>query len=455
MIPFLRRHQKSLGVLSVVLLAVAVGFALGSHFVLTAVGLVVLLIAVIAFGYPELAYIASLASIVLGQLIRIPVGSSEILPNDIIVPVLCVTWVLRRLVSGTWTLRRHSLSLPIFTMVLVMGLSLVVNANTVDRAELLGGSLYLVRWVEYVVLFWIGQDLVRTHSRARSYLLYTIAIGASIAILGFIQLQVFPDFSSMVPKGWDPHIGRLLSTWFDPNYLGGFFVLLLAAAIGYVFPQPFRPMRWWWAAIAIMLVATVLTFSRSAYVGLVVVLGVLGIVRYRAALFLGILGMIAVILFVPRVQERVIGIRSIDETAQLRLVSYSNALLVIQDHPVVGVGYNLYKYTQVKYNFLERTEEHSASGSDSSLLTIWVTTGMVGLLVYIWLLIAMLRELWKTWHDKTLPKEWQGFGLGAFAGMLGLIAHSQFVNGLHYPHLMEVMWLFVAIAISVRQPSTK
>jgi O-antigen ligase len=169
------------------------------------------------------------------------------------------------------------------------------------------------------------------------------------------------------------------------------------------------------------------------------------------SLFLGILSVIAVFLFVPRVQERVIGIRTIDETAKLRLVSYNNAFQVIGDHPVIGIGYNLYKYVQVEYNFLEKTSEHSASGSDSSILTIWVTTGTIGLIVYLWLFMAMLREAWKTWHAQHLDARWRGFGLGLFAGLLGLFAHSQFVNGLQYPHLMEMMWLLVAMAIAVRQ----
>ena len=64
----------------------------------------------------------------------------------------------------------------------------------------------------------------------------------------------------------------------------------------------------------------------------------------------------------------------------------------------------------------------------------------------------MLWELWRTWHDRALPKLWQGFGLGAFAGFVGLFAHSQFVNGLQYPHLMEMLWLLVAMAIAVRYP---
>lgn len=449
----LRTPPNALWLMPGALLVMAlVGWLLGAHTTLAAVMVGGGLLAAIVLAYPEVAFIATISSLVLGQLIRLPIGETAILPNDILLPALIYAWTVRRLASRQWHLRRHSLSLPIAMMILVMGLSLFVNRGREDPTEWLDGSLYLFRWLEYAALFWIGQDYFRTHRRAWKYLIVLVGVGVALALLGFAQLRIFPDFSFMVPQGWDPHVGRLLSTWFDPNFLGGLFALLTAVSVSVALSRPWRQSRWWWTASAVMVMASVLTFSRSGYVGLVMALGIVGLFRSRVALFLGILAMIGAILFVPRIQERVIGIRTVDETAQLRLVSYRNALTVISDQPVLGIGYNLYKYVQVEYNFLTKTEEHSASGSDSSLLTIWVTTGTVGLIIYLWLYVAMLREAWRTWHDRGLDPSWRGFGLGVFAGLVGLMAHSQFVNGLQYPHLMAVIWLVVAMAVAVRQP---
>ncbi len=449
----IHRHRATITIVSSLVVILATAWMVGSHFLLGSIAIGGALIGVIVFLYPETAFIASIGSIIIGQLIRIPVGSSEILPNDVIIPALIVVWTLRRLASQHWGLRKHSLTLPLVLMITIMGLSLVANIGRENASEWWSGSLYFVRWIEYLALFWIGQDYFRTHQRAHKYLSLLVWVGVVLAVLGFIQLKVFPDFSSMVPKGWDPHIGRLLSTWFDPNYLGGLFTVITAVALGVALSVPFRQARWWWVAVVALTLATVLTYSRSGYVGFVIAMGFVALFRSRTMLIIGLLAMMSVILFVPRVQERVIGIRTIDETAQLRLVSYQNAFTVIGDHPWLGIGYNLYKYVQVEYNFMTTTSEHSASGSDSSLLTVWVTTGTIGLAVYLWLFVAMLLELWKTWKDRALSAEWRGFGLGAFAGMLGLFAHSQFVNGLQYPHLMELMWLLVAMAIAVRQPS--
>lgn len=432
---------------------VIMGGLLGTHFMLATVAFSALLLGLIVVVKPEVAFIASIFTIILGQLVRIPLGGGDasIIPNDLILPVLIIAWTWRQLSAGSWKLPRHSVTLPVLFVILSMILSLVLNQSDYSRSQLFSGGLYLLRWLEYTAVLWLSFSFLRTRIRSQHYLILIVWTGVALALLGFIQVKLFPDFSFMVPQGWDPHVGRLLSTWFDPNFLAGYFALLAPITLAMALSKSWRQ-GWWWLATLIMTLATVLTFSRSGYVGFIVGTAIVALSRSRVLLYLGGLALIATVLFVPRVQERVIGIRTIDETAQLRLVSYRHAATVITDHPWFGVGYNLYKYVQVRYGFLKDTQEHSASGTDSSLLTVWVTTGVVGLAAYIWLLLTLLREAWRTWRDRSLPPLWQAFGLGLFAGFLGLFAHSQFVNGLQYPHIMQVMWLLVAMAIMVRQP---
>lgn len=455
MIRLLRHNNSPLIPIVAVALAIALGLSIGWFGLVGAAAWLVIAAALVVFAWPETAFIASLGTIIIGQLVRIPIagGESAVILNDLLLPVLIAAWLLRRLGSGRWPIPSSSLTMPITAVLVMFGISLLVNRESVTASELQTGALYAIRWVEYLFVLWMGFEYVRTQARARRYLVLLMWSGIILSMLGFIQLRLFPDFSFMVPQGWDPHVGRLLSTWFDPNFLAGYLALLVTIALGIAVSKPFVEARWWWAAIAIMTVAIVFTFSRSGYVALAAGAGFVTLMRARALFFLGILVFAAIVLLVPRVQERVVGIRSIDETAQLRLVSWSNAFSVIEDHPWTGVGYNLYSYVQVKYGFLDTAKEHSASGSDSSLLTIWVTTGIFGLLAYLWLLAASLREAICAWHAKHLDPTWKGFGLGLTGALLGLFLHSLFVNSLVYPHMMQVAWLCLAIAIMVRQGS--
>lgn len=438
--------------IAIVLLAAVSGALVGYAGYTVLAGLVAIGLAVVGFLFPETILIASVGSIVIGQLVRIPIFGSDnsIILNDILLPALIVCWTLRRLGSGTWKFPRMSIWLPLGLTLLSMILSVLINRSSYTTNEWISGTLYLVRWIEYMALFFITLDVARQESRARWYRNLLISGAVGVAFLGFAQLYFFPDFSFMVPQGWDPHVGRLLSTWFDPNFLGGYLAMFATIVLAQALLRPTKNWKWW-VIFGLLSAAEVLTFSRSGYVGYVIGVGVVAFFRSRALLFLGVLTGISVILLVPRVQERVIGIRTVDQTAQLRIVSWNNALEVITDHPYFGIGYNHYKYAQVQYGFLQDTKEHSASGSDSSLLTIWVTTGIIGAIAYLWLFAALVWESIKTWRDRTLSAEWQAFGLGVAAAMVAIFAHSQFVNGWFYPHIMQMMWMLTALSIAARQ----
>ena len=160
--------------------------------------------------------------------------------------------------------------------------------------------------------------------------IFSLVIGAGVvlSILGFVQLIIFPDFSSMVPEGWDPHIGRLLSTWFDPNLLGGLFAFLALLVIAQMLVEKAR--LWHIASFSIFITALLLTFSRSSLVAFVFgffVIIILTIKRSWWMLGLGIGILIIAFLSSPRIQERMEGILTIDVTAQKRVESWSNIYL--------------------------------------------------------------------------------------------------------------------------------
>lgn len=432
-------------------LAATLGVTIGFGQWLGLVAFLGLVLVMVLWLKPEWALFVVIGSVVLGQLVRLPLPGTEtsLLVNDILLPALIVTWALKRLGTRQWYLPRTALWVPMMLWITAMGLSVIVNHSRYDGPEIFGGALYIIRWIEYAALFFITADFVRRRSSPWRVVVALVWTGVALSLLGFLQLRIFPDFSFMAPQGWDPHIGRLLSTWFDPNFLAGYLAALISLTLSVALVRGRRGL-WWWMATAVMTLAIVLTYSRSGYVALAIGVGLVTMIRSRALLYLGLLGLVTTILFIPRVQERVIGIRSIDETAQLRIVSWQNALGIIGDHPVFGVGYNLYREAQLQAGILKDPTAHSATGSDSSLLLVMATTGAVGLVAFVWLLLALAREAWRTAFLKELSPEWRAVGLGTMASFAALLVHSQFVNGLLYPHLMQFIWMMAAVVVMVR-----
>lgn len=418
------------------------------------VAVLAFLFAVLTFLQPIVGIYGIVASLVIGQLIRIPAFGAEgaILPNDLLIPGVVAGWFLRGILQRRVVLRTSPLSWPFATMAFVFFLTFIAGTSQVPfltSHERLASSLYIFRWLEYVALFFVVADIVSTERASRRLIYALISAGALLAVLGFIQLRLFPDFRFMVPRGWDPHIGRLLSTWFDPNFLGGYFsfMVLLTAGIASFAAGTVR--KTLWILVAMFFAALLLTFSRSAYVSLVAGVAVLTFVRSKRILLLVTLALALVVVTVPRVQERVQGALNVDATARLRIVSWQNALTVAKDYPVTGIGYNTYRYVQLTHGFIKDTKEHSAGGSDSSLLTMLVTAGPAGLLVYLWILWGSLSIAWSSYQKDARPFV-RGVGIGAFAGIVALTAHSFFTNSLLYPHIMEVYLIILGVLVAMR-----
>ncbi|MBI4426075.1 MAG: O-antigen ligase family protein [Candidatus Kerfeldbacteria bacterium] len=417
------------------------------------------LLGIAVVRWPLVGLAGLVASLVIGQLVRVPVfgGAGAVLPNDVLLPAVVVGWLMRGLLRGRLGWPSSPLSWPIATMLVVFILTFIAGTAQLpfltDRERLVA-ALYVVRWAEYAVLLLIVADLIRRERDARRLTWWLISAAAVIAVLGFVQLKLFPDFSFMVPQGWDPHIGRLLSTWFDPNFLAGFFAFTTMLVGGIALHSTGRRRLVLAVVTAVLFAAVVLTFSRSGYLSFLAGAVVLTFLKSRRLFVLLVLAAVIVVATIPRVQERVQGAIKVDATARLRLVSWQHALTVYRDYPVTGIGYNTYRYLQVDYGFIKDAAEHSAGGSDSSLLTVLVTTGPIGLVVYLWLLWAAAGVGWRAFRRGLTGFE-RGLGLGALAGLVSVTVHSFFVNSLLFPHIMETLALTFGTLVGLRSVSAR
>src|SRR5436309_676157 len=112
---------------------------ISTHGLIGAAAAIALLAGVLVFVYPELLFICSILTIVVGQIIRLPIFGAEnsIIFNDIIIPLLIVAWLLQKLASRRWQLPRQNLSVPLWTWLTVAAISLMVNAWLYSRNEML------------------------------------------------------------------------------------------------------------------------------------------------------------------------------------------------------------------------------------------------------------------------------------------------------------------------------
>ncbi len=401
---------------------------------------------------------------VTGELWRLPVAGFEFLPSDLLIPPLFVVWVIDK-IKNDRKLRLGKIGTMIILFLFILTTTYFINLFRFDIKEMIIAFSYLGRFGMYLILAPMVFDLLEREGKKhkfRDILLGGMVISMLlICLFGFLQLRLFPSFLELglYLKGWDPHIGRLLSTWFDPNYIGGYlaFILGLTISIGLYFRHK-QNKKWFliFGAISLIgLMALYFTFSRSGYLAMIVTLGLLALFRSRKLLLAGILIVFLAFSFSPRVQERsleavdsgkaLIGLDSqkpLDPTAELRVWSWSFAREMIADHPWIGVGYSRYAY-EINQRGHGLLSDHSSGGSDSSLLTIWATSGVFGFLSYLAIgfvatMVGIRRMLRKNDFRSYM-------NAGLVAGFGGMMVHSVFVNSLLFPLMM--VYLLIGLGL--------
>ncbi len=343
-------------------------------------------------------------------------------------------------------LKRWQLKIPLaltllLTFVALGTISLFFTPLKLKFAEFLIALAYSVRFLCYALFSVVVWNFVRLKIFSRNQLLLIIILnGIFVFAAGVAQLILLPDLETLDQAlGWDPHKNRMVSTFFDPNFLGMYFVICLFAVFSHrrlLVTRNTTKTRRLFAhlAIVIFLLGIFLTFSRSAWFALAVFIFFVGLKDRRLLATSASLLLLAVFA-IPRAQTRISGITDPQDSARFRLISWQNAWKITKDNWVFGIGYNAFRYAQREYGFLDDTNltSHSGAGSDSSLLLVWSTSGIFGLILF--------TAIFLFWTIKSINnRDYLSAGL-----VVSLLANSLFINSIFYP---QVLVPFLAVFLT-------
>ena len=380
----------------------------------------------------KLLFIFLLLIFPLGQIGRVELGGGvNILLNDIVVFLVVLTWVIRKLIKKE-SVQNRVFAKPLAYFVGLAFISLAFNPLQLPISELMVSSLYLLRWVAYALLFFVVSGFDDSFKRKIPYAL--VAIGVVTAFIGFIQYGLYPNLRNLYYAGWDDHLYRLFSSFLDPNFSGGIFVLTCILAVSQFLLQKERPFE---ARLAIGAIASflalLLTYSRGSFLSFFAGILTLLFMTARKKLLLMVLFafVIGIVLLPKNLKSEGVELLRTASINQ-RIESVEHAVAIFKEYPLLGIGFNTYRYAQVKYRFLTHEQaatSHSAAGTDNSFLFVLATTGILGFAAYLYLWGTILRMYW----SNSL----------IIASCMAIFIHAFFVNSLFYPWIMEWVWILL------------
>lgn len=384
--------------------------------------------------------VSSLVSIIPGQLIRFSFFSSGALNlTDILTIGTSILFLIYSLGFRKSLKLPSSLMIPFSLFSLSATASTVLALNTLSFSQILISSLFLIRFVSYFFMAIVVFNMV-SKNQVNGWLNIIIAVGIIFAAIGLMQFFIFPNLTNFAAYGWDPHSSRVFATTLDPNFTGGILSIFFALSISQFL---YKKKLIYLILAAFFFSVLILTFSRSSYLSFLTILIIVGFLKSKRVLITALFLFALSFLLITQVRTRIIGAFTLDETSLSRVESWRRAAVIFKDNPLFGVGFNTYRFAQSNYGFFSTDEPlggHSGSGTDSSLLLVAATTGILGLVFYGWLILALFKLFLKNLKRNYLK-------LAGFSALSGLIIHSQFVNSLFFPQIMIIFWVIVGLAL--------
>ncbi len=366
-------------------------------------------------------------SFVSGQVLTLlfPAGRWSVLDVTVLLfgGVTLVRAVLYRTRTPPMTLWR-----PMMYVVAAALLVTALRAALYGVAGLGAECLYIGRWFVYALIYRYLMEEKRDRLSVWRYTLYWS--GVSMAVLGLIQLVWYPYLRNLSYLGWDPHLNRVFSTLFDPNFAGIVYVLtLILGASLYVSG---RLSSWWGrAGMLITSVALLFTYSRSSFLAAAaaIIIWCIAYRRYALGAALVVVFMLCIAVL-PHGGEGQNLFRVASSAA--RIGSMKIGWDRLMQAPLIGTGF-VARPAGNEPATLSRT-----GGVDTSILYVASSGGVIVLVLYLYMIWQQygigVRVLQKHTKDAFLLTS-----LGA------VLVHSIFTNSLLYPWVMAWMWIAVGL----------
>jgi O-antigen ligase len=207
-----------------------------------------------------------------------------------------------------------------------------------------------------------------------------------------------------------------------------------------------RRLRWPLAAIALATLAgAAATLSRGAAIGVAVGLAVVVALsgRRRAWYWYGAGLAGAAVAFALLAEGRLLATGGAGGEST-RFMIWRSSLRMARDHPLFGVGLDqfLYQY-QLRYVEPAGWPERYTSHPHNLLLDLWLRLGILGVVVFAWLIAATAR-LFQAARRRARPER-RGILVGAAAALVAGLVHGLVDNAFFVPDLAVMTWFFIAL----------
>ncbi len=323
-------------------------------------------------------------------------GISNIRAEDFLLPILALSWLIHFTIKKERLLPTE-LKIPILLIFFLSLFSSIFNLiyHQIDPDRCL---FRLIKCSEYFLIFIITLNVVRRESDIRKFAYLCVVAGSMVGIYGIFQSFHLQEKVTGPPGE-------------TANIIGGYYAFHVCLAIGLITNLKKHRLILT-LGLALMLYPLLNTMGRTSYIALFGSLLAMFAVRHNLWSVLIALSCGLVILSSSNIYTQfatILGIfqGNLPPSLEARLLGWENFLGYLPQAPLLGYG-------------LGRLD---LGAFDNEYVRLFFELGLLGLLVFLWMLWRILRTSYCLSREPIDPTL-RGFAFGCFGGTMALLIHS-------------------------------
>ena len=367
-----------------------------------------------------------------------------------IIKLLCLLtiigcWIIIMISEGKMLFTKTSINIPIFSFLLCSLAASFYSAHIKNSLETV-----LHNYLTYFIIFFCMINTIRSQeqiNRIVKAMLITCGLVCAYGVYGYYTGIAIRD-------------ERLVATFEYHSRIAKYISLLLPIAVCLFFWYKDKLSRLSLSLFVILCsFSLVLTMNRTSWVAIFIAMIFIGFATQKKllmAVFIGVCGLLIFILpskfithatTITQVNKFFTSKKILGE----RLLCWKSSIAIIKEHPVLGIGPGKKNFRDVYQQYrkkIKATEKQSKNEKDPEqrqeiktqkknstrkvtslshahniFLHVWVETGIVGLLSFLWLFATIFYAAIKSWRFSSGGYE-KMLLLGITASLIAIFSHG-------------------------------
>ncbi len=356
--------------------------------------------------------------------------------DDFLLVIIAVSWLMKSaLYKELGIFKKTPLNTPMLLYAFACFLSTLIGIAA-GRVELMTGSLFVLKYIQYFVLFFLVINSIEDQKQVRRYWLAVLVTALIVGAIGVAQIpgggRVTAPFEGESP---------------EPNTFAGYlaFVILICIALSLNIPSNRKRISYLLIAV-FLFVPFLFTLSRAAYLGFIPGLAVVLLLNHQRVISYTLVAMFLTILLFPNIfpqairdrvaytftQEPTVGQvtlfgQRLDTSTSARLRSFQGAVAAFYEEPILGYGVTGWSFIDAQY------------------FRTLIETGLVGLTALFFLLYRLFRLGLDRFRYSGEDPFSRGLAIGFLGGFVCLLFHAIGSNTFIIVRIMQPFWLVAGL----------